>query len=79
MTALQNRIVTCADLANVGEAKRRHILQSLNEPEYRDVIFVLQSMPKLTIETRFEGQLLSADSRECPSVPLLRFSRFHER
>uniref|UniRef100_A0A915ACS8 J domain-containing protein n=1 Tax=Parascaris univalens TaxID=6257 RepID=A0A915ACS8_PARUN len=52
----RNRIVTCADLANVGEAKRRHILQSLNEPEYRDVIFVLQSMPKLTIETRFEVQ-----------------------
>lgn len=52
----RNRIVTCSDLANVGEAKRRHILQSLSEAEYNDVIFVLQSMPKLTIATRFEVQ-----------------------
>ncbi|VDM43129.1 unnamed protein product [Toxocara canis] len=52
----KNRILTCADLANVGEAKRLHILQSLTESEYNDVIFVLQSMPKLAIETRFEVQ-----------------------
>ncbi|VDN50841.1 unnamed protein product [Dracunculus medinensis] len=51
-----NRLKTCADLANLSESKRRLILQSLTDAEYRDVIFVLQSMPKLTIEPHFEVQ-----------------------
>lgn len=31
------------------------MLQSLSDAEYNDVVFVLQSMPKLNIEPRFEG------------------------
>ncbi|OZC12628.1 hypothetical protein X798_00259 [Onchocerca flexuosa] len=52
----RNRIITCADLANLSENKRRQVLQLLNDAEYNDVIFVLKSMPKLNIEPRFEVQ-----------------------
>ncbi|MCP9257866.1 Translocation protein SEC63-like protein [Dirofilaria immitis] len=51
-----NRIITCADLANLNENKRRQVLQLLSDAEYNDVIFVLQSMPRLNIEPRFEVQ-----------------------
>lgn len=56
MYFFQNRIITCADLANLNENKRRQVLQLLNDAEYNDVIFVLKSMPKLNIEPRFEGK-----------------------
>ncbi|KAM3720433.1 Translocation protein [Dirofilaria immitis] len=52
----RNRIITCADLANLNENKRRQVLQLLSDAEYNDVIFVLQSMPRLNIEPRFEVQ-----------------------
>ncbi|VDD94742.1 unnamed protein product [Enterobius vermicularis] len=52
----KNRVLSCADLANIHESKRRYILQSLTEGEYRDVINVLHSMPKLSIDPHFEVQ-----------------------
>ncbi|KAL3998451.1 Sec63 Brl domain family protein [Acanthocheilonema viteae] len=52
----RNRIITCADLANLNETKRRQVLQSLSDAEYNDIVFVLQSMPRLNIEPRFEVQ-----------------------
>uniref|UniRef100_A0A0N5A8A2 J domain-containing protein n=1 Tax=Syphacia muris TaxID=451379 RepID=A0A0N5A8A2_9BILA len=52
----KNKISNCGALANLHESKRRYILQSLTDGEYRDVINVLHSMPKLTIDTRFEVQ-----------------------
>lgn len=56
MNRLQNRIITCADLANLSEIKRRQVLQSLSDSEYNDIVFVLQSMPKLNIDPHFEGK-----------------------
>ncbi|VIO96374.1 Uncharacterized protein BM_BM6961 [Brugia malayi] len=52
----RNRIITCADLANLNEIKRRQVLQSLSDAEYNDIVFVLQSMPRLNIDPHFEVQ-----------------------
>ncbi|VDN04762.1 unnamed protein product [Thelazia callipaeda] len=52
----RNRLITCSDLANLNESKRRQVMQSLSDADYNDVIFVLQSMPKLNIDPHFEVQ-----------------------
>ncbi|CAJ0949539.1 unnamed protein product, partial [Mesorhabditis belari] len=50
----RNKVHTCAQLARLDDVKRRQVLNSLSDYQYRDVLVVLSSMPQLQIETSFE-------------------------
>ncbi|PAV91335.1 hypothetical protein WR25_21915 isoform D [Diploscapter pachys] len=45
----KNRIHTCADLASMQDDKRRTLLKTLTDEEYRDVLLVLATMPRIEI------------------------------
>ncbi|PAV76632.1 hypothetical protein WR25_14477 [Diploscapter pachys] len=45
----KNRIHTCADLASMQDDKRRALLKTLTDEEYRDVLLVLATMPRIEI------------------------------
>ncbi|KHJ84229.1 hypothetical protein OESDEN_16060, partial [Oesophagostomum dentatum] len=47
----KGRIYSCGDLAALDSEKRRSLLKSLSDDEYRDVLVVLSSMPRLSIQT----------------------------
>lgn len=49
--------MTCSDLAKLDDAKRRQVLKNLSGAQYRDVLAVLKSMPKLNIQYSIEGDL----------------------
>ncbi|CAD6197255.1 unnamed protein product [Caenorhabditis auriculariae] len=48
----KNRVFSCHDLAKMDNEKRRGVLRSLTDSEYRDVMVVLSSMPRLNIDAR---------------------------
>jgi hypothetical protein len=48
-------MITCQDLANLGESKRRSLLNTITEDQYEDVIYVLSQMPRLEVEAKIEG------------------------
>ncbi|CAJ0560538.1 unnamed protein product, partial [Mesorhabditis spiculigera] len=50
----RNKVHNCPQLANLDEQKRKQVLNSLDEMQYRDVLIVLSSMPQLQIDTHFE-------------------------
>ncbi|GMR52909.1 hypothetical protein PMAYCL1PPCAC_23104 [Pristionchus mayeri] len=50
----RQKVSSCSDLAKLESDKRRQVLNSLSDAQYRDVIIVLTSMPRLHIETTFE-------------------------
>ncbi|KAF8366330.1 dnj-29 [Pristionchus pacificus] len=50
----RQKVNSCSDLAKLDNEKRRQVLNSLTDAQYRDVIIVLTSMPRLHIETAFE-------------------------
>ncbi|GMT00018.1 hypothetical protein PENTCL1PPCAC_22192 [Pristionchus entomophagus] len=50
----RQKVISCSDLAKLDSDKRRSVLNSLTDAQYRDVIVVLTSMPRLHIETSFE-------------------------
>ncbi|KIH54076.1 DnaJ domain protein, partial [Ancylostoma duodenale] len=54
----KGRIFSCGDLAALDGEKRRALLKNLSDEEYRDVLVVLSSMPRLSIQTNFivEGE-----------------------
>ncbi|KIH53743.1 DnaJ domain protein, partial [Ancylostoma duodenale] len=54
----KGRIFSCGDLAALDGEKRRALLKNLSDEEYRDVLVVLSSMPRLSIQTSFivEGE-----------------------
>lgn len=52
----KNRVITCQDLANLKESKRRLLLNKITDEQYEDVIYVLTMMPKLEITTKIEGK-----------------------
>ena len=52
----QNRIHTCADLASMQDDKRRTLLKTLTDEEYRDVLLVLATMPRIEISTNVIGE-----------------------
>ncbi|PIO59683.1 hypothetical protein TELCIR_18845, partial [Teladorsagia circumcincta] len=47
----KGRVFSCGDLAALDGEKRRALLKSLSDEEYRDVLVVLSSMPRLSIQT----------------------------
>ncbi|VDO27479.1 unnamed protein product [Haemonchus placei] len=47
----KGRVYSCGDLAALDGEKRRALLKSLSDEEYRDVLVVLSSMPRLSIQT----------------------------
>ncbi|KAE9419890.1 hypothetical protein Angca_003294 [Angiostrongylus cantonensis] len=47
----KGRVFSCGDLATVDSEKRRALLKSLSDEEYHDVLVVLSSMPRLSIQT----------------------------
>ncbi|KAK5986397.1 DNaJ domain (Prokaryotic heat shock protein) [Trichostrongylus colubriformis] len=47
----KGRVFSCGDLAAIDGEKRRALLKSLSDEEYRDVLVVLSSMPRLSIQT----------------------------
>lgn len=51
----QPQINSCADLASMSETDRLSRLRSLDPVKYQDVMKVLSSMPKVSMEVRVEG------------------------
>ncbi|KJH41467.1 DnaJ domain protein [Dictyocaulus viviparus] len=51
----KGRVFSCGDLAALDGEKRRALLKSLSDEEYRDVLVVLSSMPRLSIQTNTAG------------------------
>uniref|UniRef100_A0A1I7XEW2 SEC63 domain-containing protein n=1 Tax=Heterorhabditis bacteriophora TaxID=37862 RepID=A0A1I7XEW2_HETBA len=47
----KSRVYSCGDLAAMDGEKRRAVLKSLSDQQYRDVLVVLSSMPRLSIQT----------------------------
>ncbi|VDL71752.1 unnamed protein product [Nippostrongylus brasiliensis] len=47
----KGRVFSCGDLATMDSDKRRALLKSLSDEEYRDILVVLSSMPRLSIQT----------------------------
>ncbi|VDP35033.1 unnamed protein product [Heligmosomoides polygyrus] len=47
----KGRVFSCGDLAAMDGEKRRNVLKSLSDEEYRNVLVVLSSMPRLSIQT----------------------------
>ncbi|KAJ1359040.1 hypothetical protein KIN20_017653 [Parelaphostrongylus tenuis] len=47
----KGRVFSCGDLAALDSEKRRALLKSLSDEEYHDVLVVLSSMPRLSIQT----------------------------
>ncbi|VDM68345.1 unnamed protein product [Strongylus vulgaris] len=52
----KGRIYSCGDLAALDAEKRRCLLKSLSDEQYRDVLVVLSSMPRLSIQTEILGK-----------------------
>lgn len=52
----QGRVFSCGDLAAMDGEKRRNVLKSLSDEEYRNVLVVLSSMPRLSIQTAVVGR-----------------------
>uniref|UniRef100_A0A914WPP5 J domain-containing protein n=1 Tax=Plectus sambesii TaxID=2011161 RepID=A0A914WPP5_9BILA len=52
----KRRIVTCSDLAAVENSKRRMMLRKLENDEYKDVLQVLNMMPRISMEYHVEVQ-----------------------
>ncbi|CAB3407176.1 unnamed protein product [Caenorhabditis bovis] len=48
----KQKINSCHDLAKMDHEKRRSVLRSLSDFEYRNVMIVLSMMPRLQIETK---------------------------
>ncbi|CAI5439045.1 unnamed protein product [Caenorhabditis angaria] len=48
----KQKIHSCNDLAVMDGEKRRSVLRTLTDEEYRDVLIVLSTMPRLQIETK---------------------------
>jgi hypothetical protein len=58
ISIFQKRVISCADLANLNEFKRRALLNTVTDEQYEDVVNVLMMMPRLEVETEIEGTIL---------------------
>ncbi|KAI1722542.1 dnaJ domain-containing protein [Ditylenchus destructor] len=62
----KNRVITCQDLANLGDSKRRSLLNTITDEQYEDVMYVLSTMPRLDVTAKIEVQ--GEDDKETVTV-----------
>ncbi|KAL3112678.1 hypothetical protein niasHT_013714 [Heterodera trifolii] len=62
----KNRVITCQDLAQLNEFRRRALLNTITSDQYEDIIYVLGMMPRLEFDTRIEVQ--GEDDKETVTV-----------
>ncbi|KAL3113866.1 hypothetical protein niasHT_017462 [Heterodera trifolii] len=62
----KNRVITCQDLAQLNEFRRRALLNTITSDQYEDIIYVLGMMPRLEFDTRIKVQ--GEDDKETVTV-----------